>query len=49
MNIVIPMEYIMPSLHIGAPMDMMDRRTLEEGITQLEELEEERLGPNEGI
>ena len=44
-----PMEYIMPSPPIVAPMDMMDRRALEEGITQLQVIEEERLGPKEEI
>lgn len=42
-NIVMPMEYIMPSMRIATPMDMMDHGTLEEGVTQLEELEEERI------
>jgi len=46
-NIVIPMEYIMLSPCIVAPMDMMDHGALEEGIAQLNE--EECLGPDEEI
>ena len=38
-----PMEYIMPSLRIVAFTGMMDRRALEERLTQLDELEEERF------
>ena len=38
-----PMEYILPSLHIVALMGMTDRRALEERLTQLVELEEERF------
>ena len=48
-NGVMMMESIMPSSCIATPTDMMDRGALEEGITQLEELKEEWLGPNEEI
>ena len=48
-NAVMLMEYIIPSLHIETPTDMTVRRALEEGIVQLEELEEECLGPDEEI
>lgn len=38
---IIPMEYIVPSLHIVVLIGMMDHGALEERITQLDELEEE--------
>lgn len=38
---IMPMEYIMPSLHITMLIGMMDRGALEERLTQLDELEEE--------
>ena len=38
---IIPIEYIMLSLCIAAHIGMMDHRTLEERLTQLDELEEE--------
>lgn len=38
-----PMEYIVPSLRIVVAIGMVDCGTLEERITQLEELEEERF------
>lgn len=44
-NDEIPMKYIMRSPRIVVPVDMMERKALKEGITQLEE--EERLGPDE--
>jgi len=44
-NVVILMEYIMPSLCIAVPVDMTNRGALEEGIAQLDE--EECLGPDE--
>ena len=40
---IMPMEYIMPSLHIAALIGMMDRRALGERLAQLDELEEERF------
>eukprot|EP00253_Pinus_taeda_P030957 PITA_30957 len=40
---VIPMEYIVPSLHIAMLMGMTDRGALEDRLAQLDELEEERL------
>lgn len=36
-NVVIVMEHIIPSPLIAAPMDMMVREALEEGIAQLNE------------
>lgn len=39
----------MPCARIVVPMDMMDCGALEEGIAQLEELKEERLGSDEEI
>jgi len=42
-EVVMPMEYIVPSLHIAALTGMTDRRALEEKIEQLDELEEERF------
>ena len=42
-EIVMPMEYTVPSLCIAALTGMMDREALEERFTQLEELEEERF------
>lgn len=39
----------MLSLFIEMPMNMTDRGASEEGTVQLEELEEERLGPDEEI
>jgi len=38
---VMPMEYIVPNLHIVALTGMTDREALEERLAQLEELEEE--------
>lgn len=46
-NVVVPIEYNMPSPCIAAPVDMTFRGTLEEGIAQLNE--EECLGPEEEI
>jgi len=40
---IIPMEYIVPSFHIVALIGMIDRGALEERLTQLDELEEERF------
>ena len=40
---VMPMEYIVPSLHIVELMGMTDHGALEERLAQLEELEEERF------
>jgi len=40
---VMPMEYIVPSLHIVTLMGMKDRGALEERLLQLAELEEERF------
>ena len=48
-NVIMPMEYIMPSPHIATPIDMTVHGALEEGIVQLEEIEEELLGPDEEI
>lgn len=39
----------MPILRVATHMDMTDRGSMEDGIAQLEELEEERLGPDEEI
>ena len=46
-NVVIPIVYKIPSLHIAAPVDMTTRGILEEGITQPNGAE--RLGPKEEI
>ena len=46
-NAIIPIEYKMPSPCIAAPTDMMAHEPLEEGITQLNEVE--CLGPEEEI
>ena len=46
---VIPMELIMSSLHIVVLTGVMDRRALEERLTQLEELKVEPLGMDEEI
>jgi len=46
-NVVIPIEYSMPSLCIITPIDIMVRGASEEGITQLTEAE--HLGPEEEI
>lgn len=43
MEVIMPMEYIVPSLWISVMMGMADHGTLEERLTQLEELEEERF------
>eukprot|EP00253_Pinus_taeda_P009258 PITA_09258 len=43
MEVVIPMEYIIPSLRIAVLTGMTDREALEERLAQLEELEEERF------
>jgi len=40
-DVVMTMEYILPSLRIVVLTGMMDRRALEERLTQLQELEEE--------
>jgi len=40
---VMPMEYIMPSLRIAGLIGMMVHEALEERLTQLDELEEERF------
>lgn len=42
-EVVMPMEYIIPSLHIIAFTGMADCRTLEEWIAQLKEIEEDRF------
>jgi len=42
-EVVMPMEYIMPSLHIVALTGMTDHGALEERLTQLDEFEEERF------
>jgi len=42
-EVVMPMEYIIPSLHILALIGMMDHIALEERLVQLEELEEEQF------
>jgi len=42
-EVVMHMEYIMPSLHIETFTGMVDHRALEEQLTQLMELEEERF------
>ena len=41
MEVVMLMEYIVPSLRIMAMIGLADHRALEEWLTQLEELEEE--------
>lgn len=38
-----PMEYIVPSLHIVVLIGMTNRGALEERLAQLEEIEEERF------
>ena len=43
MEVVMLMEYIIPSLRIAMLTGMVDQEALEERLTQLEELEEERL------
>lgn len=40
---IMPMEYIIPTLRIGALIGMTDCDALEERLTQLEELEEEQF------
>ena len=40
---VMPMEYIMPSLHIAVFTGMIDREALEERLMQLTKLEEDRF------
>eukprot|EP00253_Pinus_taeda_P034833 PITA_34833 len=42
-EVVIPMEYIVPSMRIVAPTGMMDRKALEERLAQLAEIEKERF------
>ena len=42
-EVVVPMEYSVPSLKIAVATGMADHAKLEERITQLEELEEERF------
>jgi len=42
-EVIIPMEYIVPSLQIVALTGMTDRGALVETLAQLEELEEERF------
>jgi len=41
MQAVMPMEYIIPSIHIAMLIGMTDFRALEERLAQLDELEEE--------
>jgi len=42
-EVVMPMEYIVPTLHITMLIGMMNRGALEERLAQLEELEEEQV------
>lgn len=42
-EVVMPMEYVVPSLHIMAFTRMADHRDLEERLMQLTELEEDRF------
>ena len=42
-EVVIPMEYIVPSLCITVFIGMADRRALEERLVQLTEIEEDRF------
>lgn len=42
-EVIMPMEYIVPSLQIAVITSMADHGALEERLTQLEELEEERF------
>ncbi len=42
-EVVMPMEYIVLSLHIASLIGMTNRRALEERLAQLDELEEERF------
>eukprot|EP00253_Pinus_taeda_P001959 PITA_01959 len=42
-EVVMPMEYILPSLRIAVLTGMMDHEALEERLVQLEELEKERF------
>eukprot|EP00253_Pinus_taeda_P030630 PITA_30630 len=42
-EVIVPMEYIMPSMRIAALTGMTDRRALEERLAQLDELEEKRF------
>ena len=42
-ELVRPMEYIVPSLRIVVLIGMIDHRALEERLVQLEELKEERF------
>lgn len=42
-EVVMPMEYIVPSLRIGAITGMADRGTLDERLAQLKEIKEERF------
>ncbi len=43
MEAIMPIEYIIPSLHIAVLTGMTDFEALEERFTQLEEIEEERF------
>eukprot|EP00253_Pinus_taeda_P018727 PITA_18727 len=43
MEVVIPMEYSVPSLHIAVLTGMTDREALEDRLVQLEELKEEQF------
>ena len=43
MEVVMPMEYIVPGVYIATLIGTMDREALEERLVQLEELEEERI------
>ena len=40
---IMPMEYIMPNMHIAVLTGMTDNGSLEERLLQLDELEEERF------
>jgi len=42
-EVVMPMEYIVPNLRIATLIDMTDREALEERLAQLEELEKEQF------
>jgi len=42
-EVVMPMEYIMPSMHISTFTSMVDHKVLEDWLVQLMELEEDRF------
>jgi len=42
-EVVMPMDYIVPSLHIASFTGMADHRALEEWLSQLMELKEDRF------